>query len=83
MKEKLELDNTHLVTVICEMSKFRSSNDTLDQSDRISLVWDLIDRVLNASIGDLVKQYRQLKLTRVNDVSFRKQIAVKCETKNV
>ena len=83
MKETFVTEKRNLVNVICETSKMISSKRTLDHSDRVSLVWEIIERVLNASIGGLVKQYRQLKLTRVNDVSFRKRIAVKCETKNV
>ena len=55
----------------------------LSVDDRKSLIWNLFDRVLNAEIGRCVKQYRQNKLSRVNDVSFRKRLAVKCEATTI
>ena len=43
------------------------------------LVYELINRVLNALVGDKVKTYRQDVLFRVNSVAFRTDLAVKSE----
>ena len=43
----------------------------LDQEDFMSLVWDLVNRVLNTTIGMMIEQYRELKLTQVNNVTFQ------------
>ena len=83
MKEVLGSQANNHVDDICHATVTRLPKIKMDMDDRQILVWDLVDRVLNANIGQMVRLYRQRKLTRVNDVTFRKQLAVKCETKNV
>ena len=48
-----------------------------------NLIFDLIERVLNAIVGGQVKIFRTKKLTRVNDVTFRTMLKTKCEQGNV
>ena len=50
---------------------------------RTSLLWDLVERILNVSIGGILKAYRSDTLTRVNNVTFRQRVAVKCEIKSI
>ena len=71
------------VNDICDTTVTRLPKLKIDMEDRIQLIWDLENRVLNANIGKMVRLYRQRKLTRVNDVTFRKELAVKCETKHM
>ena len=73
----------NFINIICDKCQSRLPDDNLDKEDYVSLIWDVITRVLNANIGRMVKQCRQQKLTRVNDVSFRKRIAVKCQSKMI
>ena len=83
MKEVLGSQGNNPVDDICNATVTRLPKLKMDMDDHRILIWDLVDRVLNANIGQMVRLYRQRKLTRVNDVTFRKQLAVKCETKNV
>ena len=55
----------------------------MDTQHKESLIYALTDRVLNADVGSLVKGYMKSILTRINDVSFRKRLAVKCESNNI
>ena len=47
------------------------------------LIYDLVNRVLNAIVGGQVKIFRTKKLSRVNDVTFRTMLKTKCEEANV
>ena len=47
------------------------------------LIYDLVNRVLNAIVGGQVKIFRTKKLSRVNDVTFRTMLKTKCEEGNV
>ena len=60
-------------------SKTRVIIPDVNIDNRIELVWELIDRVLNALVGDQVRQYRSDHLTRVNDRKFRDEIAILSE----
>ena len=68
---------------VCIECKKRLPNSKLTAHDQGFILWDLIQRILNANIGKMAKEYRQQKLTRVNDVSFRKNIVVKCESTTI
>ena len=81
MKQVLELQANNHVDDICHATVTRLPKIKIDMDDRHHLVWDLVDRVLNANIGQMVRLYQQRKLTRVNDVTFLKELAVKYETK--
>ena len=48
-----------------------------------ALIYDLVNRVLNAIVGGQVKIFRSKKLSRVNDVTFRTMLKTKCEEGNV
>ena len=43
---------------------------------RIELVWELINRVLNALVGNQVRKYRSEYLTRVNDQKCISEFAI-------
>ena len=51
----------------------------LHDEDLIHIVWELIERVLNATVGEFVRNYRRQVLVRVNTVAFRTELAVKSE----
>ena len=72
MKEVLDSQASNHVDDICHTTVTRLPKIKMDMNDRHHLVWDLVDRVLNANIGQMVRLYRQRKLTRVNDVTFCK-----------
>ena len=46
------------INLICEESVRRLPKLNLDVDDRIALIWDLVNRILNANIGQMVKQYK-------------------------
>ena len=61
------------------MAQYSVSRVTVSEvnvDSRIELVWELIDRVLNALVGDQVRQYRSVYLTRFNDQKFRSELAI-------
>ena len=69
-----ELENS--ISIICSTSEQRVTDDNLKYDNRKSLIWELVDSILNATIGKVTKTYRLNSLTRLNDVSFRPTIAV-------
>ena len=68
-----------LISRLVDISATRVSNSCLARNDRKLLFWDLVNKILNAKIGSLVKTYKSKKLTRNNDVNFRSSLAVKSE----
>ena len=48
-----------------------------------TLLWNIIDRVMNAMVGLRVKKYKSQKMVQVNNTSFWERITVKCETTNI
>ena len=72
--QKTEID---IISRLVDISITRINHICLSRYDEESLFWDLINRILNAKIGSLVKTYRSKKLTRNNDVNFRTSFAVK------
>ena len=82
MKSKMNIETNNYINNICEKA-INEINISLDIGNMDALVWDLIDRVMNSMIGLQVKKYRSDKMARVNDVSFRKRIAVKCKSANI
>ena len=51
----------------------------LKDEDLIKLLWELINRVVNATIGNTVRRYRCQSLLRLNTVAFRTELVVKSE----
>ena len=45
------------------------------------VIWELIIRVIHATIGNKVRRYRRQALLRLNTVAFRTELAVKSEHK--
>ena len=80
MKNRIGDGEHNYINLICEESVHRLIKLKLSEDNRRALMWDLVNRIPNANIGQMVKQDR---LNRVNDVSFRKRLAVKCGTANV
>ena len=65
--------------VVREIAKYSETRVTISEINidcRIELVWELVDRVLNALVGNQVLQYRSEYLTRVNDQKFRMELAI-------
>ena len=46
-----------------------------------SIVWEIIERILNATTGEIVRNYRRDALVRVNTVAFKTEFVVKSEKK--
>ena len=67
------------ISRLVDISATRVSNSCLARNDRKLLFWGLVNKILNAKIGSLVKTYRSKKLTRNNDVNVRISIVVKSE----
>ena len=59
------------------------SMSNIDNAYISDLIYDLVNRVLNAVVGGQVKIFRTKKLSRVNDVTFRTMLKTKCEEGNV
>ena len=76
---KTNVDSKKLAKNMAEFSKTRVIVSELNVDTRIELVWEPIDRVLNALIGDQVLKYRSEYLTRVNDRKFRDELAIMAE----
>ena len=53
----------------------------LKEEDLVNLLWELINRVINTTIGNKVRRYRRQTLSRLNTVVFRTELAVKSEHK--
>ena len=83
MKCTLDTDGNDPINEICNKTLEYIPITQLSMDDKQTLLWHLVDRILNAEIGHGVKQYRQNKLSRVNDVSFRKRLAVKYESTTI
>lgn len=73
-------DNMTVMDIVTLM-KERNPLIKLKQDSIHDLVYELINRVLNALVGDRVRQFRKDVLFRVNTVAFRTDIAVKSEKK--
>ena len=71
--------------VMCLLHKIKEipSLSTIDSEQIRLLIYDLVERVLNAIVGGQVKNFRTKKLSRVNDVTFRTMLKTKCEEGNV
>ena len=55
----------------------------IDNSVIEELLYDLVNRVLNAIVEGQVKIFRTKKLSRVNDITFRTMLKTKCKEGNV
>ena len=45
------------------------------------MISEIVTKICNAKLGNMVRNYREENLKRVNDVAFRKTLAVKSEKK--
>ena len=59
----------------------RVVNEELTLPMRKGIIWGLIDKIVNALFGRVVRNYRENNLKQCNDVTFRTEIAVKSEKK--
>ena len=82
-EKKMEASVVNHIDEVCKECKKILPNSKLITHNQSFLLWNLITRIFNANIGKMVKQYRQDKLNRVNDVSFRKGVDVKCESTTI
>ena len=73
-------DNNDIDELIAVM-KNRVKIPHLHDGDLNNIVWELVERVLNATNGEIVKNSRRQSLVRVNTITFRTELAVKSETK--
>jgi len=76
-----ENDNRNEMNDLVTVIKKRVILTVLDNDDLINIIWEVIERVLNASVGEFVREYRRKVLVRVNTVAFRTELAVKSEKK--
>ena len=58
------------------MSKSRVTSNILTDEYRKISIMNILNRVSNAKIGNMIKNYRSNNLTRVNDVKFRTNLAL-------
>ena len=57
----------------------RVKKESLTMDTRKKLIWELFDRIINATFGENIRNYREHNLKRLNDVNFRTELAVKSE----
>ena len=69
------------ITEICLISMTRVKHISLTIDIHREVIWGLIDRMINACFGNVIRQFRENNLKRINNVSFRTAIAVKSEKK--
>ena len=72
------------VEEIVVLSVSNVDHDDLTRDDRKYLIYEIIDRILNAKIGALVREYRSDNLTRNSDAAFTTEVGVlakRCSTK--
>ena len=81
MKKENALSPYQQITDICLISMTRVVNEELTLPMRKGIIWGLIDKIVNALFGRVVRNYRENNLKRCNDVTFRTEIAVKSEKK--
>ena len=73
-------DNNDINRLIAVMKKCLKTPHLHDE-DLNNIVWELIERVLNLTIGEITRNYKRQSLVRVNTIAFRTELAVKSETK--
>ena len=79
MRSKYIDNNNNDINGICVLMKKWVRIPHFHDEDLNIIVWELIERVLNATIGEIVRNYRRHSLVRVNTVAFRTELAVKSE----
>ena len=67
------------ITELYLIRMIQVKSDALTINMRKVIIWKLLDGILNACFGILIKQFRENNLDRVNDVTFRTEFAVKSE----
>ena len=76
--DKNESDDINgIVTLIKSNMKLKF----LIKTSMKDVIWELIIRVIHATIGNKVRRYRRQALLRLNTVAFRTELAVKSEHK--
>ena len=78
--EYINYDNDDINGII-ELIKKRVRIPQPYDEDLNNIVWELIERVLNLTIGEITRNYKRQSLVRVNTIAFRTELAVKSETK--
>ena len=81
LETKLKYMNEEDIQTMSMIIMSRMTLVNLTKNDLIKLIWELIDRVINATVGDKVRRYRRQTLLRLNTVAFRTELAVKSEHK--
>ena len=78
---KMLADNneTDDVNGIITLIKSKMTLKFLTNTSIKDVVWELIIRVIHATIGNKVRRYRRQTLLRLNTVAFRTELAVKSE----
>ena len=64
---------------MCMVIKDSMTLTYLKEEDLVKLLWELINRVVNATIGNKVRKYRCQSLLRLNTVAFRTELVVTSE----
>ena len=65
------------------MIKGRMTLANLTENDVTNLIWEMINCVINATVGDKVRRYRRQTLLRLNTFAFRTELMVKSERKQL
>ena len=80
---KMLADNneTDDVNGIITLIKSKMTLKFLTNTSIKDVIWELIIRVIHATIGNKVRRYRRQTLLRLNTVAFRTELAVKSEHK--
>ena len=79
LQQKYLNDDTNDIHNIMVIMKSRVITPYLNDNELHSIVWKLIERVMNATVGECVRNYKRQVLVRVNTVAFRTELAVKSE----
>ena len=71
-------NGSHLseMNLLVKTSNTRVVSMVLNNEDRLDVFLEILNRVSNAKIGNIVRQYRTNALTRVNYVKFRTELSV-------
>ena len=79
MKNCYDRDKTNDINDLVLVMKKQVLITQLDDADLVVIIWELIERVSNATVGEFVIEYRRKVLVRMNTVAFRTELAVKSE----
>ena len=77
----VENDTINHIQEIIVLVNLRVKRVSCSDDDVKGIVLELINKVINATLGDRMRKYRTDALLRVNTVAFRTELAVKSEKK--